>query len=326
MPATRLSRDASIRGLFGPNRHYRYLVGAEERPFHARASGFDRANAWWLVELSMLAYIPELRFKRACLQRVGFTDLRVFESSHTGAQCMVAHNDTVVLVIFRGTELGSGRDLLTDANFLWGHEVAGGRVHRGFKQALDSIWRPLNGYLERVGPSRALWLAGHSLGGALATLAASRLAGGGAGVVQGLMTFGSPRVGDGRFAQAIACPAWRVVNGNDLIARLPPTPYRHVGQLCYLDRHGGLHLNPADGLRWEDRWRGQFRHAQAVLRRWRDGDWRVVFNDDLYDHAPIHYVRWLRRLAFAEGLDVGSKKINRRGRRGRRGAQRNEGE
>jgi peptidyl-prolyl cis-trans isomerase C len=37
--------------------------------------------------------------------------------------------------------------------------------------------------------------------------------------------------------------------------------------------------------------------ARDVIERWAGGDFSVVFNDDLYDHAPIHYVRWLRGLS-----------------------------
>lgn len=302
MPTTILSKDASFRGLFGPNRHYRYLAGADERPFRERARGFEVVNAWWLAELSLLEYVPEQRFKRVRLARAGFADVRFFESSRTSTQCLVAHNEASVLVVFRGTEIDSRRNLLTDADFMLVPESGAGRVHRGFKAALDSIWRPLLIHLEQVGGNRGLWLAGHSLGGALATLMTSRLLSMGVGNVRGLMTFGSPKVGDSRFVRHMDCPVWRVVNGNDLVTRVPPIPYRHVGRLCYLDRHGALHLEPSDGQRWEDRWRGQFRHAEAVLRRWQRGDWQVVFNDDLYDHAPIHYVRSLRRLAFADSL------------------------
>jgi pimeloyl-ACP methyl ester carboxylesterase len=252
-------------------------------------------NGWWLAELSLLEYVREPAFKSAVLERAGLSGGRYFDVRATNTQCLVAQGDAAVLVVFRGTELGSLRDLLTDAAVVWRREPGGGRIHQGFSDALDSLWPQLRAYLDEVGQGRAIWLAGHSLGGALATLAAHRLG----DAATGLVTFGCPRVGNEEFAGRFACPAWRVVNNNDLVARIPPWPYVAVGALCYLDRNGRLHLDADERLRRDDRWQGHLQHARGVMARWADGDFDVVFNDDLYDHAPIHYVRWLRRLAFA---------------------------
>ena len=285
--------DASFRGLFAPNLQHDYLAWAQAWPFRARAIDFDAVNGYWLAELSLLDYVRDEAFKAAVLRRAGFTQWRFFDVASSNTQCLVAANETALLVVFRGTELGSLRDLLTDANVVWEREAGAGRVHQGFKRALDSIWPALREHLLSVAQGRAVWLGGHSLGGALATLAARRL---GADAT-GLVTFGSPRVGDSDFARQFDCPAWRVVNNNDIVARVPPRPYVAVGRLCYLDSNGQMVLDADDELRGDDYWRGHLRHAGAVLERWAAGDFDVVFNADLYDHAPIHYVRRLRRLA-----------------------------
>ncbi|MCK7478059.1 MAG: lipase family protein [Candidatus Moduliflexus flocculans] len=84
---------------------------------------------------------------------------------------------------------------MTNANFWLTDWTNGSKVHRGFKSALEEVWDDLFPYLKALqGRGCRIWMTGHSLGAALATLAADRY-----GEVQGVYTFGSPRVGNGRF-------------------------------------------------------------------------------------------------------------------------------
>jgi hypothetical protein len=80
----------------------------------------------------------------------------------------------------------------------------------------------------RQPPKRKLWVAGHSLGGALANLFCAQMANdypGSEEAIGGVYTFGQPRVGDLQFAQFVnekmGQRFFRFVNGNDLIPRLP---------------------------------------------------------------------------------------------------------
>ncbi len=82
---------------------------------------------------------------------------------------------------------------------------------------------------------KPIWLTGHSLGGALATIAAYRLLKMGMNV-HGLYTFGSPRVGNYGFVHDFRVLAFqrglkgqgnegnlqRFMNHNDIVARVPP--------------------------------------------------------------------------------------------------------
>jgi Lipase (class 3) len=92
-----------------------------------------------------------------------------------------------------------------------------------------------------------------SLGGALATLAAadmqSRRGGEKASLCVCVMNYGSPRVGNRAFAtifNKLVPNAFRIVNGADLIARMPQSParfrggYRHVGRLCLVHENGTI--------------------------------------------------------------------------------------
>jgi hypothetical protein len=93
-----------------------------------------------------------------------------------------------------------------------------------------------------------VWITGHSLGGALATLMSARLLRAideGLRVrLAGLVTFGSPRVGDRHFAAAFrharqrhGVRAIRVRHQNDAVTEVPPVVlgYHHVGQLVHLE-------------------------------------------------------------------------------------------
>jgi triacylglycerol lipase len=75
---------------------------------------------------------------------------------------------------------------------------------------------------------RQLWLTGHSLGGALAMLAANELfsrAERGAAPIAGVYTFGQPRVGNAGFRDAydtlLKGRTFRIVHGDDVVPRIP---------------------------------------------------------------------------------------------------------
>ena len=119
---------------------------------------------------------------------------------------MVLQNDRVMVIVLRGTRFRSHTlmdvaefvlihedDLWTDSQFLPALCRAGGRVHQGFRDVFMEISGQLDELVRVATPDQKLWLTGHSLGGALATLAAAHLEG---ARVQGLYTYGCPRVGD----------------------------------------------------------------------------------------------------------------------------------
>jgi triacylglycerol lipase len=65
---------------------------------------------------------------------------------------------------------------LTDVNVVLIQGPFDGRVHAGFYLALESVWKDLLKALrESQTHAQSLWFTGHSLGGALASLAVARL-------------------------------------------------------------------------------------------------------------------------------------------------------
>lgn len=156
------------------------------------------------------------------------------------------------LVLFPGT--ASARDWLTDLQVHrvpWDAKLdsgnpyapAGMKVHRGFKAALDSVYAGLD---EMIPPGRSVVIAGHSLGGALATLGAHAL--NGIVHVTDVITFGSPRVGNARFVgeyeTTLGDRTARIVNAHDPVPHVPLLfgLYRHVPTQVYLADRGEVRI------------------------------------------------------------------------------------
>lgn len=163
-------------------------------------------------------------------------------------QAFVTGNDDFTLVSFRGTQPDNPVDWLTDLDALMRPFHGAGYVHKGFYDALAVVYDELLDTLHRfMDKSQSLWFTGHSLGAALATLAAARIYIEERRPVYGLYTFGQPRTGDvafgNRFDTELGDKTWRFVNDLDIVTRVPPRElfYAHVGQLMFFDRQGVLH-------------------------------------------------------------------------------------
>ena len=222
----------------------------------------------------------------------------------TGTQGVVFENEHYRLLAFRGTEPTQVRDIKTDLDRKLipipdelraqnqSDDVS--QVHQGFARALEEVWLDLIRYLD---DSQALPLVitGHSLGGALATLAAHALSERTVSPerkpieIVSVVTFGQPRVGDGGFARhydrRLGPLHWRVVNNRDIVPRLPPREmgFRHVGRLLYFDAEGKPSLDPSQWLRLLDRFKFD---AQA--------DWTAQMREYAEDHSMDRYIEQVR--------------------------------
>ena len=295
-----------------PNLNHTYFAEASQHPFRFRSQSFQLVNAWWLAEAALLAY-AEKEFAIPQYTKAGLTVEGSQPFSIGGStQCYVAHNQDVVIVAFRGTQVlkpvGSKlpgeiwrqviKDLWTDGKFRLIVSGQGGSVHEGFKKALDEVWEPLKAYLDGLKEEkrdRTFWFTGHSLGAALATLAADRY-----GDVQGLYTFGSPLVGDEGFARDFDVSGYRFVNNNDVVARIPLWGsnalnlmkwgrYEHVGLLKYIDETGKLFDNPSMLERVQRGVGGQVQLLREVMNQWSNGEFSDIPIDCFNDHAPLYY-------------------------------------
>ncbi|KAI8321127.1 alpha/beta-hydrolase, partial [Martensiomyces pterosporus] len=144
----------------------------------------------------------------------------------------VAHNvaNKEIIVAFRGTTTLA--DMVTDLKLSltdWQGAGSGAKVHLGFKTAVLSVARPIEGLILTLltqHTDHSIVFVGHSLGGAQASLAAAKFVAGNNAHKNkvSLYTYGQPRTGNSAFAtwmNAQAFPKYRVTYGNDLITHLP---------------------------------------------------------------------------------------------------------
>lgn len=147
--------------------------------------------------------------------------LETFNDPETGTQAILAGDDERLVLAFRGTETDSFKDIKTDADAEPVPCESGGKVHGGFLKAYGSIANDIDKALSD--PARSglpLYITGHSLGGALATVAAKLLEHDGG--IAACVTFGSPRVGDENWVGGLKTPVYRLVNAADVVTMLPP--------------------------------------------------------------------------------------------------------
>lgn len=134
-------------------------------------------------------------------------------------------------IAFKGT--ASLYDAITDLNTGVKTSHTGLPVHQGFYYAFDSLITELRQFVGELKGVSTIHCIGHSLGGAIATLAADWIKSSGHAAVVKLYTFGSPRVGLGRFAKkctsrVLAENTYRVYHKTDPIPMVPTWPFAHV--------------------------------------------------------------------------------------------------
>jgi hypothetical protein len=227
---------------------------------------FDLGNAYWLARYAHLAYEHSEDVIRETLEAEGAKphEVWVFENPCTGAAALYVQMRDHGVLAFRGTEPTSWADLSTDGASQKSVWRGPGLVHIGFMDQYDSLVFSscpdtdveLNYFIDQLhgpgGSAGPLYVTGHSLGGALATLFVADAQVATCGQedrcreappvnIAALYTFGSPKVGDEAFAGEVAwraaghTPIYRVVHRKDLVTGVPRnlnplelTNYKHI--------------------------------------------------------------------------------------------------
>lgn len=224
--------------------------------FDSHRSGYKAVNGWAMAWASNLAYRTKQQIETSFENFSLKNDCKTkFIQRPSGAEVAVISTPKFIVIAIRGTE--DLLDVRTDARAWLSEHRGGGGVHNGFLLQLNSVWDELSKFVcaeTSVVPGKKLWITGHSLGGGIAVIAATRFL----DVNQceftnqfqfgQLYTFGQPRVGDREFIEyaipLLAGKYYRGVKANDLVANgLPPNiVYRHFGVERYIKRSGKIHV------------------------------------------------------------------------------------
>eukprot|EP00172_Hildenbrandia_rubra_P002990 Plantae.Rhodophyta-Hildenbrandia_rubra.ctg43130.p1 GENE.Plantae.Rhodophyta-Hildenbrandia_rubra.ctg43130~~Plantae.Rhodophyta-Hildenbrandia_rubra.ctg43130.p1 ORF type:complete len:378 (-),score=50.20 Plantae.Rhodophyta-Hildenbrandia_rubra.ctg43130:415-1548(-) len=175
------------------------------------------------------------------------TDLRMF---YRHASSILPTQSVNELEDPEGEETsGGGRKLENSIlrDRAWKHA----KIHKGFATAYAAVAPRIVSILQmmQAGKRRPIFLTGHSLGGALATICSFDL------LLRNdisrdevfVSTFGAPRVGNKNFMELYdkQIPLhWRIVVGPDVIAKLPKVGYSHVGKKVLITSDGDLFIDP----------------------------------------------------------------------------------
>lgn len=246
----------SFKSVFSPHKFAPSIINHE----------MDIVDLWQINRpfifsaMAHIAYFNEIKIK-TYMEILGANKTVCYD--HDGAQAFLSIWDNKAILAFRGTEPieGSGKhhhklgffhklrikylmhlpldplsliflnnDILADLKFLPtnfdGHDEV--NVHRGFLGELDKLWNNTNIIqdIDEHVKDIPLSVTGHSLGGAMATLAGMRHS------FEHVVTFGEPRVGSNIDKAFKSKKHTRYINGDDPVAKLPPEilfDYEHHG-------------------------------------------------------------------------------------------------
>ena len=272
--------DYTRKALYKPETKHVFEGMRPDLIFDASEQGYSLTNCWWLSNLAHLAYFDEEPL-RAELEKVHLELVDFYNAG--GTQGFLAKTSEFAVLAFRGTEPDEFRDSLQDIKIPMVPFGDIGNVHKGFRDALDFVWPQVESGLQRLEVSGIpVWITGHSLGAALATLAAARRA------PAALFTFGSPRVGDREFQKLFSSMnTHRAVNCADIVTTVPPgnIGYQHVGDLYFLTEAAPLVKNPSKSTMRSAKTRAILRYTSRLP--WLRKDW--VTARSLTDHAIINY-------------------------------------
>jgi len=198
----------------------------------------------------------------------------LFDGQKNETRGFVRTTKEQVVVAFMGTKTPA--DFLTDALLVL-EQFAKGKVHAGFKNECMKVWPQVR---ELVSYSTPLYVTGHSLGGALAELAAMKVKLD-LGIDPEVATFGCPYVGDPEWVEAYTALVpknTRVVHKLDIVPRTPPP------ELGYKQTEGMLQLTD------EGKIIGPVRNWLVELFRFGEDVKSVLNGEGLEDHDRKKYV------------------------------------
>jgi hypothetical protein len=223
--------------------------------FDPSTNAMTLGNALALMWMSQLAYEADRQSTLdAVAPKWAFSPPQPFIRQKTGVpdsfdtSGLVAERADAVVMAFAGTDPGVWQTLATDTD---AKLDAATDTHTGFQAAVNAVRDVIEQAVDLSKQTgKPLWMTGHSLGAALAVLAAQY-----ADTLQrapkAVYLFGMPRAGGVHFQATyngnanLGLVSYRFVHGLDVVARVPPSinGYRHIGRVLQCD--SGKRFDPA---------------------------------------------------------------------------------
>ena len=235
------------------------------------------------TSLLLFAQISETTYEDPKTSKKKFKDLgyeivKFFDKN--GAQGYLLKNSDEYILSFRGTQIQELSDLFADLEAGKRQEPSGGRVHHGFQHELNKLWDDIETSIKDID---RLYVTGHSLGAAMATIAANRIG----DKVIALVTFGSPRVGTPKFVDSCKFTHYRVQNNCDDVTTVPWSLFG------FLHHNDPLYINFYGEFREMSKWQRIKDMLRSRKRAWEKGEKFV----GLTDHFMTNYIKKLSGLS-----------------------------
>ena len=170
---------------------------------------------------------PLMRRSKALASLESIPGTKQVRSRHLTELLVLTVYLSVVVVAFRGSQ--SLKSFLIDLQSVVSVQyknVSGATVGLGFLKEWEALLPQVLPEVQKLMvqfPTYSVWVTGHSLGGAVATLCALDIKSV-LNVDPNVYTYGAPRVGNKGFAQfydLLVPNTFRIVNGHDLVPRVP---------------------------------------------------------------------------------------------------------
>ena len=224
-----------------------------------KLSQYDPELSLKMLLLSAVAYdpvhpqecldnsLPSAKFQ---LQTVA-TKKCDFADNECSGYVAVSHALEVIVIAFRGSENFGQAFVQFVQTLIYPKEafLSEGEVQIYWKRGFETLWPCIEADLKALiagNPSYQIWVTGHSLGGAMASLASAWLSYNNVTSRKKIIsyTFGMPRVGNYDYAlehDQLVSNSWRVVNDDDAVPHFPSVaslsvvngPYHHGVETFY---------------------------------------------------------------------------------------------
>ena len=203
-------------------------------------------NKTFAQQSALFARIAELAYQPpdkapALFKKLGYTSTFI---SNKGSEAYIVEDGNDMIVACRGTEPKQWSDISADLSIDRVKPLVGvGKVHVGFKSYADKLWDTIREHVVRgTTEKKVLWVTGHSLGAAMATLVARRcVMAEHLQTPMALFTYGCPRVGNKEYVQEFndLLVHHRWVNSGDIVTKVPLPPfYQHTGTMHHIGSDG----------------------------------------------------------------------------------------